>query len=237
MKREIVITADGSSTIHLPDWDEQYHSKHGAIQEAYHVFIKHGLSHYSNKFNFEHHVPSGSDGQNATKELAILEIGFGTGLNAFITLLEAEKRNIQINYFGVEAYPVSMKHVLQLNYPTELKVEKRRELFEKLHQISWEEKHKITNHFALTKQQRLFSEIKETNAYNLIYFDAFGARVQPELWTETIFASMYEALKEGGVLVTYAAKGSVRRAMQTVGFKVEKLPGPPGKREMLRGTK
>ncbi|GAA3618414.1 tRNA (5-methylaminomethyl-2-thiouridine)(34)-methyltransferase MnmD [Flavivirga jejuensis] len=227
MKREVVITADGSSTIHLPDWDEQYHSKHGAIQEAYHVFIKHGLHHFC--------CPELISGFH--KSIAILEIGFGTGLNAFITLLEAEKLNINIDYFGVEGYPVLMDEINQLNYPVELKAEKEASLFKKLHDVSWEEPHILSKNFSIEKQNRFFSEIEEKDKYNIIYFDAFGARVQPELWTESIFLKMYSAIKEGGVLVTYSAKGSVRRAMETVGFKVERLPGPPGKREMLRATK
>ena len=167
----------------------------------------------------------------------ILEIGFGTGLNAFITLLEAEKLNVKIDYFGVEGYPVEMDEISQLNYPTQLKSETSESLFKKMHEISWEEKHVISNNFSLTKQKRFFSKIKEKDSYNLIYFDAFGARVQPELWTEDIFKIMFKALKQNGVLVTYSAKGSVRRAMQAVGFVVERLPGPPGKREMLRATK
>ena len=227
MEREIVITADGSSTIHLPEWDEHYHSKYGAIQEAYHVFIKQGLLHFL-------HPELGSGSHQKT---TILEIGFGTGLNDFITLLEAEKLNTHVNYFAVEAYPVAMNEVLQLNYPTQLEANKHAPLFKEMHEVSWEEAHAVTKHFSLTKQNRFFFEINERDAYNIIYFDAFGARVQPELWTETIFKKMYEALKDNGILVTYAAKGSVRRAMQAVGFTVEKLPGPPGKREMLRATK
>ncbi len=227
MKREIIKTADGSTTIHLPDWNEQYHSKHGAIQEAYHVFIKHGLYHVCH--------PEGVSGSHKT--ISILEIGFGTGLNAFITYLEAEKSNLKINYVGVEGYPVSSEEIQLLNYPSELKAEKKDLIFKKFHDISWEDKHQISNNFNVTKQQKMFDEIEDTNQYHLIYFDAFGARVQPELWTETIFKKMYNALKDKGVLVTYAAKGSVRRAMQSVGFLVEKLPGPPGKREMLRATK
>ena len=227
MKREVVITADGSSTIHLPDWDEQYHSKHGAIQEAYHVFIKHGL----------HHICHSERSEESFSEISILEIGFGTGLNAFISLLEAESLGINIDYHGVEGYPVSMEEVIQLNYPSELKAEEKESLFKKLHDVSWNEKHQITSCFSLNKQHIFFSEINERNTYNLIYFDAFGARVQPELWTESIFQKMYNALKQNGVLVTYSAKGSVRRAMETVGFKVERLSGPPGKREMLRATK
>ncbi len=226
MKREVVITVDGSSTIHLPDWDEQYHSKHGAIQEAYHVFIKHGLHYFCN-----------SEESKNTSEVCILEIGFGTGLNAFISLLEAEKRSVIINYNGVEAYPVAAEEIIQLNYPKELKVNNKTYLFRKLHDIPWNENHQISSNFYLKKHNIFFSEITETNRYNLIYFDAFGARVQPELWTEVIFKKMFNALKINGVLVTYSAKGSVRRAMETVGFKVERLPGPPGKREMLRATK
>ncbi len=251
MEREVVITADGSSTIHLPEWDEQYHSKHGAIQEAYHVFIKHGLQHFYNEKNTSNEVTSGAVGvvselntygshersREVNNRISILEIGFGTGLNAFITLLEAEKIGVGVDYVGVEGYPVLTDEMMQLNYPVQLKAEDKESLFKMMHEVSWEEKHLFSNNFSLTKQNRFFSEIRDKDLYNLIYFDAFGARVQPELWTETIFLKMFNALKENGVLVTYAAKGSVRRAMQSVGFKVEKLPGPPGKREMLRATK
>lgn len=218
MKREIIITADGSKTIQIKEWDEQYHSKHGAIQEAYHVFIKMGLDLFENSVN-------------------ILEIGFGTGLNAFITLLESQKRNLKINYTGVEAYPVSMEEIEQLNYVEALQEEKNKELFTKLHQVSWENKFAMTPNFSLEKQQLHFQNIVAIEQYDLIYFDAFGARVQPELWTTQIFTIMFKALKENGMLVTYSAKGSVRRAMQEVGFTVERLEGPPGKREMLRAAK
>ncbi|MBU2951588.1 tRNA (5-methylaminomethyl-2-thiouridine)(34)-methyltransferase MnmD [Tamlana agarivorans] len=227
MKREIIITSDGSSTIHIPEWDEQYHSKHGAIQEAYHVFIKHGLQHvFETKFS-----------SKPKEVLSILEIGFGTGLNAFITLIESEKLNVPIHYIGVEAYPVSAEEVKKLNYVLELKSQEYEGLFDTLHKVSWETSHKIKKGFCLTKQKKFFDEITDADKHNLIYFDAFGARVQPELWTEAIFLIMFNALKPEGVLVTYAAKGSVRRAMQAVGFIVERLPGPPGKREMLRATK
>ncbi len=219
MKREIITTADGSKTIQLVDWNEQYHSKHGAIQEVYHVFIKSGLELFS--------------GQN----LAILEIGFGTGLNALITYLEAPKLNLNIYYKGVEAYPVKSEEIKELGYCTALNEDKLLPDFEKMHDTAWEKDSAISETFILRKQQKDFKEIKESHAFDLIYFDAFGARVQPELWTEDIFKVMYAALKTQGVLVTYSAKGSVRRAMQAVGFEVERLPGPPGKREMLRATK
>ena len=223
MKRKIITTSDGSKTIQIEDWDEQYHSIHGAIQEANHVFLKHGLLFYSEK-------------SSESRPISILEIGFGTGLNAFLTLIEAKKRNQTINYVGIEAYPVSPKEIEQLNY-VELISEKHTEIFEKMHSSSWEEQHQITSSFQLEKQQKFFKNITEEDQFNIIYFDAFGARVQPDLWTEDIFAIMFKALKGNGVLVTYSAKGSVRRAMQAVGFTVERLPGPPGKREMLRAQK
>ncbi|MCG8182816.1 tRNA (5-methylaminomethyl-2-thiouridine)(34)-methyltransferase MnmD [Tenacibaculum piscium] len=227
MKREIIITSDGSTTIYLPDWNEQYHSKHGAIQEAYHVFIKSGLA------------------LQTTSEISILEIGFGTGLNCFITFLENSRANLiaskraskKINYVGVEAYPVVKEEVEKLNYVAELKAEKDQVIFDKMHNFSWDKKHEITPDFSLTKRQQFFTDIDDKSAFDLIYFDAFGAEHQPDLWTEAIFKKMFEALKENGILVTYCAKGSVRRAMQSVGFTVERLAGPPGKREMLRAIK
>lgn len=216
MKREIIITSDGSTTIHLPDWNEQYHSKHGAIQEAYHVFIKNGLSLFKNQ------------------DISILEIGFGTGLNCFITFLESDTN---VNYVGVEAYPVGKEEVDKLNYVQELKAGNYNDKFELIHAVPWETKSEIHSNFTLTKRKQFFQDIEDKDTFNLIYFDAFGARVQPELWSENIFQKMYAALKKEGVLVTYSAKGSVRRAMESVGFVVERLPGPPGKREMLRAVK
>ncbi|MBD1259228.1 tRNA (5-methylaminomethyl-2-thiouridine)(34)-methyltransferase MnmD [Maribacter polysiphoniae] len=221
MQREIITTADGSRTIQIKDWDEQYHSKHGAIQEAYHVFIKHGLDLFQGKKESVH----------------ILEIGFGTGLNALITLLETSKSGLYTAYYGIEAYPVSPEELAQLNYIPELKAHDFQEQFTQMHSSPWEKQVAITDNFSLCKKQCDFKEIDFENCMDLIYFDAFGARVQPELWTEDVFELMFRALKVNGVLVTYAAKGSVRRAMQAVGFEVERLPGPPGKREMLRAKK
>lgn len=223
MERRIIKTDDGSVTIHLPEWNEQYHSKHGAVQEARHVFLKMGLHHFLEA--------------NKSKELSILEIGFGTGLNAFLTLLEAESLNIHINYTGVEAYPVPPEEVKLLNYPEASQAEENAALFFKLHEVAWKKSSSISNNFSLKKMEMKFHEINDNSLYDLIYFDAFGARVQPELWTEEIFNIMFKALKRNGVLVTYAAKGSVRRAMIASGFEVQKLPGPPGKREMLRAVK
>lgn len=243
MKREIIITSDGSTTIHLPDWNEQYHSKHGAIQEAYHVLIEKGLrffchaeqSEASNKLEVLNSIFSKS--KITKSDISILEIGFGTGLNCFITFLEANQLQLNINYVGIEAYPVSSEEIQLLNYIDELNAQHHQAIFNDLHEVSWNDKHRISENFQLTKRKQFFSDINDENSYDIIYFDAFGARNQPELWTEEIFSKMFKALKKGGVLTTYAAKGSVRRAMQTVGFMVERLEGPPGKREMLRAVK
>ncbi len=221
MKRTLFKTGDGSYTLHIPEWDEQYHSKHGAIAEALHVFIKEGLYHWFSK--------------NKETEVSILEIGFGTGLNAFLTFLETKKNLFKVNYTGVEAYPLEIDEIVKLNYTSLLNASE--EIFLKMHHSPWEEMSGISGNFQLTKQKKFFSEINSENSFNLIYFDAFGIRVQPELWTEVIFKKMYAALKPNGALVTYAANGNARRAMQTVGFEVERLSGPPGKKEMLRATK
>jgi tRNA U34 5-methylaminomethyl-2-thiouridine-forming methyltransferase MnmC len=174
--------------------------------------------------------------KNPMSPLCVLEIGFGTGLNAYLTLLEAIKKKLLVNYVGVEAYPVLMDEIKALNYTSLLGVDES-STFQQMHDYEWDISNAINDHFTLTKQQKYFQDITDVDMYDLIYFDAFGARVQPELWTETIFCNMFKALKLNGTLVTYSAKGSVRRAMQAVGFKVERLPGPPGKREMLRAKK
>lgn len=219
MKRIIQTTNDGSTTIHLPDWNESYHSKHGAIQEAYHVFIKNGLSVFQEK------------------SVSILEIGFGTGLNAFITYLETKKNHQTVEYVGVDAYPVQEEEAFQMNYVSELNAFDEIEIYNKMHHCSWEKKQFISDTFSLTKRKQFFQDISDENAFDLIYFDAFGFRVQPELWTFDIFKKMHNSLKPKGILVTYACRGSIKRDMLQCGFQVEKLPGAPGKREMLRGVK
>nr|WP_322624657.1 tRNA (5-methylaminomethyl-2-thiouridine)(34)-methyltransferase MnmD [uncultured Flavobacterium sp.] len=219
MKREIIVTGDGSVTIHLPEMKESYHSKFGAIREAYHVFIQNGLA-----------LTNG-------QPVAILEIGFGTGLNAFITYLESLKSGQQIHYTGVEAYPVALEEALQLNYVTELQAVEEQAVFDAMHANKWEEEAIINDKFTLIKQHKFFQDIEDTDLYDLIYFDAFGYHAQPELWSEEIFAKMYKALKPNGILVTYACRTVIKNAMKTAGFLTEKLPGPPGKREMLRGYK
>jgi tRNA U34 5-methylaminomethyl-2-thiouridine-forming methyltransferase MnmC len=219
MRREIQITSDGSTTIFLPEMKEGYHSKFGAVQESEHVFIKNGLQLFSDK------------------ELTILEIGFGTGLNALTTFLAQEKNNLRVDYIGIEAYPVSLEEAMQMNYCEKLNAETANHFYKKIHETAWEEKNSITDHFSLTKIKMFFEDIDFENQFDLIYYDAFGFDAQPHLWAEDLFLKMYTSLKENGVLVTYACRTSVKNAMINVGFSIEKLPGAPGKREMLRATK
>jgi tRNA U34 5-methylaminomethyl-2-thiouridine-forming methyltransferase MnmC len=219
LKRSIIQTRDGSTTIHIEGWDECYHSRFGAIQEAQHVYIKNGLTLFENK------------------SISILEIGFGTGLNAFITFLESQKLNQTVDYVGVEAYPISADEVVSMNYISELNAESESEIFKKMHKCNWEDQIILSDNFLFTKRQQFFEDIIDLEKFDLIYFDAFGFDAQPELWSTPIFKKMYNALKSNGVLVTYAARGVVKRSMIEVGFKVEKLEGPPGKREMFRAKK
>ena len=219
MEREIIHTLDGSTTIHIKEWNECYHSKHGAIQEAKHVFIKNGLALFPNQ------------------KVSILEIGFGTGLNAFITYLEAKELGQTIDYVGVEAYPISEEEIQSMNYLEELNALDSKVIFDTMHNTNWEEKNDLSETFSLTKRKQFFEEIDDIEKFDLIYFDAFGYRVQPELWSTSVFEKMYKALKPNSVLVTYAARGVVKRSMIEVGFTVEKLAGPPGKREMFRARK
>lgn len=220
MERKIVSTSDGSKTIQLTEWNEQYHSLHGAVQEAYHVFIQSGLRQFSDR------------------ELKILEVGFGTGLNALITLLEAPAQNLSIHYSSLETAPVPEAEWRLLDYGSDLDDPAASTFFEQLHLCTWDKPVGIRPGFSLFKQKTDLREfVPDSPSFDLIYFDAFGARVQPDLWTLDIFSRMYNALLPGGILVTYAAKGSVRRAMQAAGLLTERLPGPPGKREMLRASK
>jgi len=218
VKREIILTGDGSATISIPELNECYHSRHGAIREAYHVFIERGL----------HLFPD---------DVSILEIGFGTGLNAFITFLESEKYQRKITYTGVEAYPVSAEEVSHLNYVDQLEAGQFASVFEQLHLREWDSELQLSEKFKIRKLQQKFEDLQFEQHFDLIYFDAFGFAVQPELWSAEIFASMYRALKPEGILVTYAARSIIKRNMQLAGFVVEKMDGPPGKREMMRGLK
>jgi len=216
MRREVITTGDGSTTIRIVDLDECYHSTHGAIGEAQHVFIGNGLKLF--------------DG----KPVSVLEIGFGTGLNALVTW--RHRGGMVTDYTGVEAFPVSAEEIGAMNYAASFDGNAD-EVFGKMHQSAWEIPQSITPGFILTKRRMRFEDIDFENTFDLIYFDAFGFRVQPELWSADIFRRMFRALRPGGILVTYAARTAIKRNMEAAGFSVEKLPGPPGKREMTRALK
>jgi tRNA U34 5-methylaminomethyl-2-thiouridine-forming methyltransferase MnmC len=217
MTNKLVITNDGSHSIYNPEVNETYHSKHGAIVEAEYVFIKNGLL-AENK-----------------KQFNILEVGFGTGLNALLTAQKAQQKKIDINYHGIELYPVPKESYIQLNF-TELIGEEKSKLLN-LHKCNWEEEHVINKFFKLTKNEIALENYTSKTKFDIIYFDAFSPEKQPELWTAEVFQNMYDLLKEDGFLVTYCAKGVVKRTMKTVGFEIIVLDGPPGKRQMTRANK
>ena len=220
---KIEVTKDGSNTLVHPKFNAHYHSIFGAIQESNHVFIDAGL-----KFQLPNLIDKSS---------RILEVGFGSGLNAFNALISSEELSLNINYVGVEQYPISLETVSQLNFPTAFKREDLRSIFSNMHDAVWEKPVKLSENFTLEKRQQDIFDLKDENEYDLIFYDAFGPGTQPELWTTPIFKILYNALKKNGVLVTYCAQGAARRAMQSIGFKVDRCPGPPNKRHMLRAVK
>jgi tRNA U34 5-methylaminomethyl-2-thiouridine-forming methyltransferase MnmC len=220
MKREVIETADGSKTIYIPEMLENYHSNHGALQEAQHVFIKNGLQTFAKK-----------------KEVHIFEMGFGTGLNAMLSMVEADRVNQKVYYTGIEAFPLEMEIIQQIGYE-ELVDIKFNNNFKKMHLCEWAKNHIFSETFSFEKihakiQDYTFVE----NTVDLVYFDAFGPRAQEEMWAISILEKMYRILKSGGVFVTYCAKGQVKRDLKALGFTLEILEGPPGKREMTRAIK
>lgn len=218
MKRTIELTQDGSATLYVPELDEHYHSVKGARTESQHIFINMGLKH------------------SQAEQPRILEIGFGTGLNALLTLQEAEQSQRCIHYTGIELYPLTWPEVHALHYSDDSRLQL-------LHETPWEQQVQLTPYFSLLKLQRDLIRWKATDEQtpfhcDLIYFDAFAPDKQPDLWTRDIFENLYKCLNPGGILTTYCAKGVIRRMLQEVGFQMERLPGPPGgKREILRGIK
>ncbi|OWY19304.1 SAM-dependent methyltransferase [Sphingobacteriales bacterium UPWRP_1] len=222
MNRQLITTADGSHSVFVPQLNEHYHSIHGAIQESEHVFINAGLL----------QLPT------AITWVNLLEIGFGTGLNAFLTFLHnLAFLQRHITYTGIEAYPIDPSLAKQLNYVQQLNAQPYEPIFTALHTCPWQQTTSIAPNFTLLKQQTLLQNLQFAPQYHLIYFDAFAPTVQPELWTAAVFEQMYRALLPGGILCTYCAKGTVKRTLKEVGFAVEALPGPPGKRQMTRAIK
>ncbi len=217
----IFVTQDGSHSVFSEKYGVSYHSKYGAVTESAHVFIDAGL-------RFKAVVQ---------QEIAILEVGFGTGLNAFMTWLEAERRNLHVHYVGIEAYPIPADDADTLNYADQLDKPNRLADFKRLHHCAWDRSARLSEHFSLHKKQIRLEAFRTTQRFDLVYFDAFAPQAQPELWTERILGLMYRVLKPEGALVTYCAQGAFKRTLKKVGFEVEGLEGPPGKREMTRGLK
>src|SRR4030095_5926809 len=221
MQRKLILTSDGSHTILLPELNVTYHSIHGALQESKHVFIEAGLKSLN----------------PARKTIVnIFEMGFGTGLNTLLTMIEAENLTRAIHYEAIEQFPLRNTEIGSLNYCKQLDREDLQPAFEQLHHCECEKQIELTSRFTFKKIQANLLNFGTPETFELIYFDAFAPNVQPELWTKEIFDKMFEMLEPGGILVTYCSKSDVRRAMQAAGFTVEKLPGPKGKREIIRGA-
>ena len=220
-------TADGSFTLYNPDLDEQYHSMNGAVQESKHVYIEAGLIHYINKNNSNRK----KDHKVQQHEIYLLELGFGTGLNAYLTALEAEKQKIKIRYVALEKFPLSQDITNQLNYSDE-----NRLLFQQIHQSGWGNSVSINKYFDLQKLEIDFFEFNFPDFYDLVFYDAFAPDKQPEVWSQELFDKLFFSMNSGGILTTYCAKGIVRRMMLQAGFTVERIPGASGKREMLRAN-
>ena len=220
MKRVLMITEDGSHTIFIPEMDEHYHSVHGAIQESLHIYIEQGLL------------------QTTKNDLSVLEIGFGTGLNAYLTYCYSQKRDLSINYSCLEKYPLNESEYSILNYPTEIFPEYS-PIFSKMHNSEWDKTIEIQERFKLKKNQAdlLTFQFDETPQFDLVYYDAFAPGKQPEMWSEHVLHKVAATVKADGILVTYCSKGAVRRSLADAGFSMERIPGPTGKKEILRGKK
>ena len=215
---DLIVTQDGSHSLFTHQFSDTYHSTFGAIQESQHVFIEHGLAHF----------------QGMTNQIHILELGFGTGLNVALTLKAyLEDQSYQINYEALEAYPIDTEIALRLNYGNQLSLPG----FEVLHQLDWNQQHRFSPHFSLKKRFEKFEELSDKSLFDLVYYDAFSPTSQPHLWGADMVSKVATAMKDGGCLVSYCAQGAFRRVLRDLGFIVESLPGPPGKREMTRAFK
>lgn len=219
MKKQLKKTKDGSHTFYVPNLNEHYHSTNGAITESKHIFIEAGLN------------------VTTKNSPSVFELGFGTGLNAYLTLLESYRFET-IYYETVEPFPFELSEIAEINYPDLLHVnEKNRKLFDQLHSAPWNNPIRLTEQFVIHKIPKDIQNYSSEKKFDLIYFDAFGPDKQPDLWTQEIFDKMYAILLPQGILTTYSAKGTVKRMLLRAGFSIEGLPGPPGKREITRAIK
>lgn len=222
MQRKLILTNDGSHSIEIPEVNLTYHSIHGAIQESKYVFIREGLLHFINR------TPKNT--------ISIFEVGLGTGLNALLTAMEIEGDGRKVYYEAVELFPLEIDLAQSLNYCEHLGHHEMKPMFDQIHTCEWETEIPISPGFVLKKIKKNLVNFEVSATFDLVYFDAFAPNEQPELWTSDIFDKMFSLLSPGGILVTYCSKGSVQRSMRSSGFKIEKIAGPPGKREMIRAS-
>ncbi len=218
MDKKIIVTEDGSNTIFVPSLNEHYHSTHGAIQESMHVFIKSGLR------------------EVAKSEISIFELGFGTGLNAFLTAIESEKLMIKVNYSSIEKYPLDSRITASLNY-SEFFSHDRKTLFSKIHDCDWNQRVDISDNFNIIKIKADIKEYYPEDNYDLIFFDAFGPDKQADMWSNEIIYKIALSCNKGGLFITYSSRGELKRQLKACNFSVDHIPGPPGKREITRATR
>lgn len=220
----IIETQDGSHSLYVPDLNETYHSFHGAIQESQHVFIRMGLHYYLDL--------------HRTNKLKILEIGFGTGLNALLTFKDLVPKKLKTWYDTIEPYPIDENIWSKLNYVEQLEMTENGDVFEHMHKCDWDTKTELTEGYLFTKFKSTLEDINLVeNHYDVVYFDAFAPSKQPDLWKPELLDKVIDSLKEEGVFVTYCAQGQFKRDIKETGLIIETLPGPPGKKEMVRGVK
>lgn len=220
----LIETQDGSHSLYVPELNETYHSFHGAIQESQHVFVRMGLHYFQDKFQ--------------TNEIKILEVGFGTGLNAILSYKDLSKKKIKTWYDTIEPFPINEDIWKKLNYVEKLEFDGAEEIYNQLHNLPWGEKNELSEGFVFTKYKEKLEDIElHLNHYDMVYFDAFAPNKQPELWHLDQLKKVVASMKEDGVFVTYCAQGQFKRDLREAGLEIESLPGPPGKKEMVRGRK
>lgn len=217
MQLQIISTEDHSKTIYVPELNERYHSCYGAIQESQHIYIEAGMN-FLNK-----------------KKVTIFEMGFGTGLNAYLSYINAAKHHYIVNYYSIEKFPLPKNIYSQLNYPELVNDTSR--LFSTMHKCEWNKNIQLSDYFTLNKIKADINEFTFDFSCHLVYFDAFGPDIQPEVWQEQTFKKIIDSLSPNGILTTYSSKGTVKRALKNLGMQIETIPGPKGKRNIIRAVK
>lgn len=220
---KIIVTSDGSHTLYNVSLDETYHSRHGAIRESLHVFIKNGFRFFIT--------------ENNKNTINVFELGFGTGLNATLTAIESGKLQKEVSYTTIEPYPLPGNIVEKLNYPEFIPGKNADYIFARIHRLPWEEECRLDNYFSILKLKITIENYMPEKLFDLIYFDAFAPSKQPGIWEYPIIEKTYNLLAENGIFITYSSQGQLKRNLKSIGYQVEVLQGPPGKKEMVRAIK